>query len=230
MIIYVDLIILSNLFVNYIFIKTIKIVFRERINILMLLLSLFVSLISFGLFFIPSKYIYNLRYFIGILIGLIAFYKNDIKTLIIQIVIFYLLNISFIGTLVIFNINNFVLLLISSILVAILWLIDSFKKDNSFNKINNSCIKIGKKTYKGFIDTGNNTSCDNIPVVYLDLNYLDNNYEYYKSIKVFTINGYSNVDIYKGPLLYINKKHYVTYYSFVKSLGKKVILNKELGE
>lgn len=229
MIIYIDLIILSNLFVNYIFIKTIKIIFKERVNIPLLVTSLFISFLSMSLFFISSKYIYNLRYFIGILIGYVAFYKKDIKTLIIQIVIFYLLNISFIGALVIFHVNNIILLLICSIFISLLWFIDSFKKECSINN-NNYRIKIKDKIYFGFVDSGNNTYCDDIPVVYLDSNNLDDNFEYYKCIKVFTINGYSKVDIYKGPLLYINKKHYIAYYSFVKSLGKKVILNKELGE
>lgn len=229
MIVYLDLIILINILINYIFIKTIKIVFKEKLTIKQLIFSLVLSIISFGLFFVPIKYIYNIRYFIGIFIGLMAFNKNDIKKLIIQISIFYLLNISFIGSLIIFNINNVFLLFLCAIFISFLWFIDSFKKVKDDNKTLYK-VKIQNKTYIGYLDTGNNSYCDNIPIIYLDINELNNNFKFYKDIRVFTINGYTKVDIYKGPLLYINNSNYVVYYSFIKSLGKKVILNKELGE
>lgn len=228
MIVYLDLIILLNLLINYIFIKVIKIVFKEKLSIKQLILSLLLSIISFSLFFIPIKYIYNIRYFVGIFIGLIAFYKKDFKMLIIEICIFYLLNISFIGSLIIFEVNNIFLLFVCVIFISLLWFIDSFKKDINTNILYQ--VKINNKVYTGYLDTGNNTYCDNIPVIYLDMKEFNKDYQYYKEIKVFTIDGYSKIDIYKGPLLYINKNNYIVYYAFIKSLGKKVILNKELGE
>lgn len=228
MIIYIDLIILANILVNYIFIKTIKIIFKEKYTLIQILLSFIILTLAFSLFFVPFKYIYNLRYFIGIIIGLVSFYKKDIKLLVIQICIYYLLNISFIGCLVIFNVDNFVLLVICALLISILWFIESFKKDIEF-KVQYK-ISIGSKSFVGYLDTGNTSYCDNIPIVYLDKQYLDNTYTYYKTIRIFSINGWNDLDIYSGPLLCTNKKQYFVYYSFIKSLGKKVILNKEIGE
>lgn len=228
MTLYIDLIIILNILVNYIFIKTIKIVYKEGFTILQIIISSLLLALSFTLFFVPIKYIYNLRYFVGIIIGICAFYKNNIKTLIIQICVFYILNISFIGSLVIFNVNSNILLIICSLLISVLWFIDSFKKDRSIQT--NYKIKINDKVYIGYLDTGNRSCCDNIPIVYLDIKELNQDYLFYKTVKVFTINGYSNIDIYNGPLLYIKKTNYVVYYAFIKSLGKKVILNKELGE
>lgn len=230
MILYIDLIIILNIIVNYIFIKTIKIIYKEKFTILEFFTSIFVTTISFSLFFIPLKYIYNLRYYVGILIGLCAFYKKDIKVLLIQIIMFYLLNISFIGTLVIFKIDNIILLFICILFVISLWFIESFKKD--FIKSNNNIykIKIGSKSYMGYYDSGNSSYCDNIPVIYIDNTYLSKEYKAYKEISVSTISGKTSVLVYNGPLLHLNNKDYIVYYAFIKSLGNKVILNKELGD
>ena len=229
MILYLDIIILLNLLINYIFIKAIKLIYKEKMNIFQFILSMIISLASFSLFFVSSKYIYNLRYFIGIIIGFVAFYKKDFKTIIVQTCIYYMLNIAFIGSLVIFNINNIFLLLLCSLFISTLWFIDSFKKDKNIFQINYK-VRINNKIYNGFLDTGNNSLCENIPIIYIDCKELNCDYKYYKTISVFTINGPTKIDVYNGPLLCINKNDYYVYYSFVKSLGKKVILNKELGE
>jgi hypothetical protein len=230
MIIYVDLLITSNLFINYLFIKFIHILFKEKGSIIRIIISLIISLLSLLLFFAPSKYIYNLRYFVGIIIGLIAFLKKDFKTSIIQIVIYYLLNISFIGTLVIFNINNMFLLFISAFFVITLWIIESYKitfiKQNSQHKK----IRINKLKLNGYLDSGCNTYCDSIPVVFVNEKYLNFDFTFFKKMEVLTINGYNSIDIYKGPLLYVDKKEYVVYYSFVKSLNKDIIISNDLGD
>lgn len=229
MVLYLDLIILSNLLITYIFIKTIKVIYKEKFKITQFIFSMLISIISFILFFVPFKYIYNLRYFVGVIIALIAFYKRDFKTVTIQICIFYILNISFIGSLVIFKIDTFLLLFICALFISSLWFIDSFKKDKSGLKTNYK-VRINNHTYVGYLDTGNNSYCDNIPIVYIDNKELDENYSFFKTIQVFTINGFTQIDIYNGPLICINKNNFFVYYAFIKSLGKKVILNKELGE
>ena len=136
MIIYIDQIIVSDIIVNYFFIKLIKVIFKEKINIFRLITGLLLSVMSISLFFIPAKYIYNLRYFIGIIIGFIVFYNKNIKACIIQIAIYYLINLSFIGTLVIFNINNIILLVLSMLFILVLFIISNYKdkviKDKKF--------------------------------------------------------------------------------------------------
>lgn len=230
MILYIDLIIILNVFVNYIFIKSIKIIHKEKFTIMQLILSTIVSILSFSLFFVPVKYIYNLRYYTGILIGIMAFNKKDIKTLFIQIIIFYLFNLSFIGCLIIFRIDNIILLLLCVIFITTLWFIESFKKDIILTTVNERKLKIGNKAYTGYYDSGNCSYCDNIPVVYLDKENFSNDYKYLKNISVFTISGKSDIKVYTGPLLHMKNKDFVVYYAFIESLGKKVILNKELGE
>lgn len=230
MIIYIDQIIASNVIINLLFIKFIQVLFKEKINIIRIILGLIVSVLSLCLFFVSTKYIYNLRYFVGIVIGIIVFLKKNYKETIIQIVLYYLLNLCFIGTLVIFNVDNTILLYLSSIFVIILWAIESYKSIYIKNKKNYIKVRINKLTLQGFLDTGNTTYCDGIPVVFIKEKYKDYNFIYYKKIITYTITGFKEIDIYKGPLLIKDKKEYVVYYSFVKSLNKELILNCELGD
>lgn len=230
MIVYIDQVITSNIVINYLFIKLITLMFKEKINILKMIIALIVSIISLGLFFVPSKYIYNLRYFVGIVIGAIAFIKKDYKTTIIQTVIYYLLNLSFIGTLVIFNIKNIVLLYISGLFICVLWIIESYKNIIIKNRKYEYNVSINNVKIKAYLDSGNKTYCDGIPVVFIKKKYQSNMYKYYKEICVNTIKGTEHINVYKGPPLIKGKNKYIVYYAFVESLEKDLILNYELGD
>lgn len=228
MIVYIDQIILSDLIVNYLFIKLIKKIFKEKTNVLRLVIGLFISVLSFSLFFVPFKYIYNLRYFIGIFIGLIVFYKKNIKIWIIETSLYYLANICFVGTLVIFNVNNIIILFLSVLFTIVLIILSNYKHKFMKENILEYNVKINKLELSGFLDTGNQTYCDFIPVVFINSKYYSSDFHYYKKVSVKTVYHNELIDIYKGPLLTIDKNDYVVYYSFVKSLDKDIILNQEL--
>ena len=143
---------------------------------------------------------------------------------------FYLLNISFIGTLVIFNINNTIMLYISLLFITILWIIENCKNIIIKEKKFEFHVKLEKRTLKGFFDTGNNVTYEGIPVVFIKEKYFTNSFKYKDQILISTINNTSLVNIYSGPLLqYKNRKH-IVYYTFIKSLDKDIILNMELGD
>lgn len=230
MVVYIDQVIASNVIVNYFFIKLIQVIFNEKVKIFRLIIGLIVSVLSMVLFLIPFRYIYNIRYFIGILVGFIIFYKKNIKTCIVEIALYYIVNICFVGTLVIFKVNNIILLFLSMLFTIVLIIISNYKDKVIKDKSLEYNVKINNLKLVGFLDTGNQTYCDFIPVVFVNSKYYSEEFTYYKKIMVNTINKEQQVDIYKGPLLKLNKKDYVVYYSFIKSLDKDIILNQELGD
>lgn len=230
MIIYLDQIIISDILVNYIFIKLIKVLFKEKENVLRTILGLMFSVLSLSLYFFFFKYLNILRYFVGIIIGLIVFLKKDIKICIIQIVLYYLLNFSFVGTLVIFNANNTILLVFCVLFIMSLWIVQNYKNIYIKEKTYEYNVRVGNKKILAFLDSGNNSYFEGIPIVYLKDKYKTSEFNIYKSTYIKGLNSIEMFDIYKGPLLLINNKEYYVYYIFIKSLEKEMILNFELGD
>lgn len=223
MIIYIDLIIISTIFVNYLFIKTINIMFKEKTSYIRLIVSLLVSVLSLALYLLPYKTYFVIRYFIGIIIGIIAFKNNNPKSKIIKIIIFYILNMSFIGTLVVFKIKNIIPMILSVIYIILLYLIQNYKevfKNEYIYKV-----KINKKTYKGYMDTGNTSTYKSIPIIYINKKYQTNEFKKIASTYISTISSNILIDIYEGDYLIYNKKKYNVYYSFTDNITYDLLLN-----
>lgn len=225
-VVYLDLVILSTLLVNYLFIKATSILIGQHISIWRLVLGLLISILCLILFIIPIKYIYNLRYFIGILIGFVTFKKHKYKLYAISII--YIMNLALIGTLVIFNIDNIILLLVISLLIVIVEAINIYMtkvlKISRFEYNSLYEVKIGSLILEGFIDSGNNSNYFNMPIIYIPSTYFDEMFVYYKSIEVSLITGKNIIKLYKGPNLVINEHIYKCLYSFSNEIDK-VILN-----
>lgn len=223
MIIYIDLIIISTIFVNYLFIKTINIMFKEKTSYIRLIVSLLVSVLSLALYLLPYKTYFVIRYFIGIIIGIIAFKNNNPKSKIIKIIIFYILNMSFIGTLVVFKIKNIIPMILSVIYIILLYLIQNYKevfKNEYIYKV-----KINKKTYKGYMDTGNTSTYKSIPIIYINKKYQTKEFKIIASTYISTISSNILIDIYEGDYLIYNKKKYNVYYSFTDNITYDLLLN-----
>lgn len=223
MIIYIDLIIISTIFVNYLFIKTINIIFKEKTSFIRLIVSLLVSVLSLALYLLPYKTYFVIRYFIGIIIGIIAFKNNNPKSKIIKIIIFYILNMSFIGTLVVFKIKNIIPMILSVIYIILLYLIQNYKevfKNEYIYKV-----KINKKTYKGYMDTGNTSTYKSIPIIYINKKYQTKEFKKIASTYISTISSNISIDIYEGDYLIYNKKKYNVYYSFTDNITYDLLLN-----
>ena len=230
-VVYLDLVILSTILVNYLFIKATSILIKQKLHPVRLLIGLSISLLSLLLFLVPIKYIYNLRYFIGILIGYVSFKKNKYKLYGVSII--YLMNLSLIGTLVIFNINSIVLLIVLSVLIIFLEAINIYMtkviKPNKleYNALYN--IQIGNLNLIGFLDTGNNSNYQTIPIIYIPSIYFNDSFTFFKTIEVTLIIGTTTINLYNGPDLIINKHIYKCLYSFSKEIDK-VILNINMEE
>ena len=225
MIIYIDLVILSTILVNYSFIKLIYIINNLHYSKIRLFVSTVVSTFSIILFFIPFKYISIIRHLYGIVVGIVAFKINSLKITIKMITSFYILNYLFIGTLVIFKIDKLIYLLIILIFTIILYIFEKLK-------INKSYIiktKISDHILTTLIDTGNKCNYNNIPVSFLKKRFY--NEEFIKIGRILTkcINEEILVDIYIGPLIKVNEQDKICYYAFVDISNYDCIISEELG-
>ena len=62
MIIYIDLLILSTILVNFVFIKTIALIFKEKLSMIRVSISLILSVLLLLLYFLPYQFYFFIRY------------------------------------------------------------------------------------------------------------------------------------------------------------------------
>lgn len=223
MILYLDLVIISTLIVNYSFIKTIKLIFREKQNIIKMALALLLCVSSIGFFFISNPFVLLLRYGFGIVISLVAFDLKSKKNACLKTALFYLMNFAFIGTLVIFKIYNSWLMIVALLYTIILIIIDSYKKlvIKSNQYVYNVNIKGQDFHLRGFLDTGNQSMYQGIPIVFLDHQYFNESFQYVATAIIETINHQTTVSLYQGGDLIMDNKHYEVYYGFINLKGNE---------
>jgi len=169
MIVYVDLIILATLVVNFAFIKTISFFAKEKLKPIRVIIGLLLSVLSLLLYFLPYKVYFAIRYIVGLVIGWIVFTSKDVKIKIIEIVIFYFLTMAFIGTLFIFKVKSIIMMVVSLIYVIILYIIQNYQKVFTKNIV---YIQIGNKRLKALYDSGNLSTYDEKPIVFINQKYL----------------------------------------------------------
>lgn len=229
MIIYWDLVILTNIIIDYAFLKTIAVIFNEKIKIVRLILGLLIGSFSLLLFLMPIKYLYNLRYIMGILMGMIVYKVNKPKKRFLMIISFYIINLVFIGSLVIFEVNSLFFLLITMFYVIIITMIEKILM-KKIKKETKYLVKINNQILKGLLDTGNNCYYLNKPVVFLDNKYYNDCFYFISCLEINVINSKEIIKIYSGPRISINNSIYEVYYSFSNIEEYDIILNNMLGE
>lgn len=227
MVVYLDLVILTNIIVDYGFLKTIALLYHEKIKWYRLFISLFVGTLSLLLFIVPLKYIYNFRYIVGILIGLIAYSCKKPKKRFLMIISFYLLNLSFIGSLVIFEIQNSIFIIAALGYVILLHI---FEKVLRINYKNDYRVKLNNKELYGLLDTGNNCFYEDKPIVFVSNKYKNGEFILIDKINIIGINKNELVDVYVGPVLEINKTTIEVVYCFSEIQDYDIILNKIMEE
>lgn len=227
MIIYLDLLILSTILVNYLFIKTISVIYKEKLSLIRVIISLVLSVVSLLLYLLPYKIYFVIRYFIGIIIGMIVFKDNNKLNKLIKIIIFYLLNMAFIGTLVVFDIHSFIPMILSVIYIILLYIIQTYQK-NIYTK-QTIGIYINNVKYNAYLDTGNICCYNNRPVVFINKKHICNIYKELDEIKINTIGSDTYIKIYSGPNLIYNNIEYDVYYAFDDNLVYDVLLNNLMG-
>lgn len=228
MIIYIDLLILSTILVNLVFIQTIAFIFKEKLSILRLIFSLLLSVLMLLLYLLPYQFYFSIRYFMGIIIGWVAFKKTDFRQKVIKIVLFYLLNMTFIGFLVTFHIQSFLPLGLTVLFVVVLYLIENYKGKLYKQKLYS--VQIGLKKYHAYFDTGNEASFKGTPIIFIKSVFFTDEFKQYQKATIQSIFEEKEIVIYQGPPLLLNKKLYEVYYAFVDEINYDIILNNLLGE
>lgn len=228
MIVYLDLLILSTVVVNWSFIKTIAFFFKEKLNPIRLLLALVLSVGLLFFYLLPYRTYFALRYVAGILIGIVAFQPRNIKVKIIEIAIFYFLTMAFIGTLFVFQVKSVILMLVSLVYVIVLYIIQNYQK--IFQKEQNFQIEvqIGTIQINGYYDTGNTSYYHEMPIIYMNKRYQDNQFSQMDSLFIQTIHDNTQIDIYTGPILWTKKQSYIVAYAFVDSITYDAILHRDI--
>lgn len=217
MVVYWDLLIISTIIVNYAFIKTIALILNDKLKAYRVIIALVISVLMLLLYFLPYQTYYAIRYIMGVIVGLVAFSNKSIRIRIIEIILFYLLTMTYIGTLFVFKIKNIVLMIISMLYVICLYLIQ-----NSVNYFKNIySLTLENKKIKGLYDTGNNTNYQNISIVYLSQNLFNEEFTFITEIEIITVSSIGNISIYKGPKLEIGKKSIEVYYAFCQIDSKE---------
>lgn len=218
MIVYVDLIILATIVVNFAFIKTISYFAKEKLHPIRVILGLLISVLSLLLYFLPYKIYFSIRYLVGLIIGSIVFTSKDIKIKIIEIIIFYFLTMAFIGTLFVFKVKSIILMGVSLLYVIILYVIQNYQKVFTKNIV---MIKIGNLKIRALFDSGNLSTYEGKPIVFVNKKYLTTDFTKIATINIQTIHESKNMDIYLGPsLIYKNgnadnfTSHFV-FYAFI---------------
>ena len=137
------------------------------------------------------------------------------------------MNFAFIGTLVIFKIYNSWLMLLALLYVIILVIIDSYKKIviNRNQLVYNVNIKGQHNSLRGFLDTGNQSTFEGIPIVFIDYKFFNDSFKYQTKAKVITIDGEQVVDLYQGECIQIDNKQFLVYYVFIKLDEYDLLLN-----
>lgn len=227
MIVYIDLVIISTVITDYAILKIIKEIWHEKIKVYKLILSLLTSILNIFLFIFPFRKLMLLRYFSGIIVPIVCFNYKTLKDTIIKVVTYYILNIFYIGTIITFNISSYFMLFPALLFVVSSYIVENFKnisiKDNEYIYK----VVINSKIYTAYLDTGNMMYYNGIPIVLICNKYFNNDiYKYISSIKVSTVNGRSEIDIYNGPPLKIDDNEYIVYYTF-NNIEYDIILHKD---
>lgn len=228
MVIYWDLVVITNLIIDYAFLKTIAVIFKEKIGLFRMIFSLILGSLSILLFLMPVKYLYNLRYVIGIMMGMVAYKVKKPEKRLLMITCFYIINLVFIGSLVIFEIKSIFLLLVTMFYVIILTMIE--KALNNKVKIEKEyVVTIKDKHLKGLFDTGNKCYYKNKPVVFLENTYFSEEFIFIDELEIDVINSKQIIKIYNGPKILVNNYQYEVYYSFTNIEEYDIILNNSIG-
>ncbi len=210
MVLYLDIVVVTNFIINYCFLKLIYILFHEKVNILRIILASFISILLLFSFF-TNYIIFNIiKIFGGAFIVFIGFkFINKIRFVII-LSLYYILQFTFIGLLSIFNIKGIFIFLI--LFITCLLLMVYSKKRHIFSELTYKIIvEIENDTIEinGFLDTGNTASYLDTPIIFINNKYYKTNYKIYNQVLIKTVDSIKYIPCYKPKKIYFienNKK------------------------
>ncbi|NLD26785.1 MAG: hypothetical protein GX661_05435 [Acholeplasmataceae bacterium] len=200
MVVYLDLLFLFNFLLNFVFIYVIEILYREKCGIKKMFFGGLVGGLLVFCFLFDYLWYQVCKIGGGALIGLTGFKKNRCKQTIIKIISFYILNFVSVGFVAVFNIRTWYLLCFILGAIIVLFFLENNKKAFIFmNEYKyNISVSSNKKSFRlqGYLDTGNFSKCDDLPLIYLSNKY-HHDFAFHKLIMINTVSGSTCLACYK---------------------------------
>lgn len=207
MVVYLDLLFIFNFLINSIFLYVVELIYQERISMVRIILGGLVG----GLLILGFMFDYYLYYLLkiggGVLVGYIGFKGENVLKKIVKVASFYIINFASVGLISSFNIGEWYLFCASTFILILIFFIENNKKSHIFINqfkynisvsFNNTRLKL-----EGYLDTGNFSKCDGLPIIYLSKKFQPK-FTVYKVIKINTVNGISLNSSYKPTSFIIN--------------------------
>lgn len=229
MVVYLDLVMIIDFCITFIFLFVINKLLHNRIRYLRLFIA---SLLS-TMLILSYLLNYTIYLIIKIIGGIVIVYISNkvvkIKEFIVNVVLYYLLNFSFIGILSSFKIKEFVLTIIVLIITILFINLETRKKEIIIKNKNAYDLMIFTKNnalkVSGFMDSGNDSTYKNKPIIYLSKRYENNDLILIGQTIVTTIGGVSLHKVYKAKKVVLDNKEIECYFVFVEMIDNECILN-----
>lgn len=229
MVVYLDIIILTDFIMTFLSIAFISKLLKYKINYKMLFVSSLLSSLSF-LCYLFSYIIYFIcKLFFGVLITYIYSIDKPLKHRLIITAIYYLLYFTLIGILTSFNITNYLITIISFFITLLLIVIESRKKFIINQNINtyNLMIELNNLQFSitGYMDSGNDCVFKNLPIIFIDKKFFNNDFVAVGNTIISTANGVLLHTVYKANKIILNKCEISAYLCFADLDTKECLLN-----
>lgn len=218
--VYIDLVIILNIWIDFLLLLATSLILKRRTSIVRLIVASMVgSLSTFLLFFKVNHYLLIvLKLFISIVMLIISFSFKNIKSLSENIIYFYLVGIILAGFIYLakskYNINNFEtnFLLLSFITPLSLYVYykNTKKIDNHYNQLYNVDLYYDnqKYTFVAYLDTGNKLydQYKKRPIILVYTNKIEFNYEKGILVPFETASGKSVLKCLQSEKIIIDNK------------------------
>jgi|GEM_PF-625040 len=200
MVVYLDLLFLMNFAINSLFVYLITLIYQEKaVPWRIIIAGLFGGALVFGFLFDYAVY-HFLKICGGVLVGVLGFKIRKMRDLVLKLSSFYILNFFSVGLVAAYRIRTWYLLALALSSVALVFMVESNKKSRIFL---NSCqynisVSSEKKSLRlvGYLDTGNFSKCDDVPIVYLARKY-EGDFKFHKTVIIRTVGGTMALPCYK---------------------------------
>lgn len=216
--VYVELIFILNFWIDFLLLLSEKIILKKITSIKRIIISSTVgSSLSFLLLHSGNlNFLEIYKFFICLIMILISFKFNDLKTLIQDIIYFYLISIILAGFIYLVReyfafvsfISNFIVLVLLSPIILFSYVRVANKEKNIYSKLYNVKIIYKKKSYDftGFLDTGNKLydQYKHRPIVLIYTKKIKLNYEEGILVPFETVSGQNIIKCFLPDKLLIN--------------------------
>lgn len=254
--IYLDLILILNFFLDFILLISVGIILKRIINIRNITISAFIGSLSILLLFfnINNIELFLYKLLLSIIMILISYPKKSIKYIVYNLIFFYIVSMFLGGVLYMLNIQysykhtglvfinnglsiNIIVLIILSPIILYLYIKNTKILKNKYNNYYNTIIFINNTKIEGigYIDSGNNLTFKNKPVILIDKRKIIFEREGYRIIPYKVVNKILMLEIYKCNKVIINNKVFKNIYLGISEDsfnidGIDILLNNKIME